>query len=166
MADPVYIGTDIGVFYRDNNLGDWIPYSNGLPVVEVTDLEVNISSNILWAGTYGRGIWKSTLHSGCTTNYTLNNGNQVIGSPYFFQASNSIVSTAWVYGSGANVFYKAGVEVELKDGFHAFPFDNQHTFEAAIGPCTGGVPTSLSVPYLISDGKNGYLIEGVMPLKK
>lgn len=165
-VDPVYIGTDIGVFYKDNNLGDWIPYSNGLPVVEVSDLEVNAGSNILWAGTYGRGIWTSTLHNNCVTSYTLNTGNQLIGSPYFFQASNNIISTALVYGSGANVFYKAGVEIELKEGFQAFPFDSAHTFRAYLGPCTGGVPTSPPIPYIKEDGKSGHLTESKKAVEK
>ena len=29
--DALYIGTDIGVFYRDNTLGDWVPFSTRLP---------------------------------------------------------------------------------------------------------------------------------------
>ncbi|HXB11600.1 MAG TPA: glycosyl hydrolase, partial [Bacteroidia bacterium] len=29
--DGVYIGTDIGVYYRDSTLGGWIPFNTGLP---------------------------------------------------------------------------------------------------------------------------------------
>lgn len=140
-ADPVYIGTDIGVFYRDNNLGDWIPFSNGLPVVEVTDLEVNAADNILWAGTYGRGIWQSALYSNCVTSLNLTTANQNFNTSYYHQASNSITSTAHTFSSGAEVYYKAGVELLLKDGFWASAVDSTSTFKAFTGPCNGGVPS-------------------------
>ncbi len=60
--DGIYIGTDIGVFYRDNNLTDWIPYMTGLPNVMVHELEINESAGKLRAATYGRGLWESDLY--------------------------------------------------------------------------------------------------------
>ncbi len=30
--DGVYIGTDIGVFYKDNTMTDWMPFRNGCPM--------------------------------------------------------------------------------------------------------------------------------------
>jgi hypothetical protein len=58
----IYIGTDIGVFYRDDNVIEWVPFDNGLPVVEVTDLGINYATNEIWAATYGRSMWKSKKH--------------------------------------------------------------------------------------------------------
>ena len=55
----IYVGTDIGVYYRDNDLGNWIQFMNNLPNVVVNDLEINEASNIIRAGTYGRGVWES-----------------------------------------------------------------------------------------------------------
>jgi len=55
----IYVGTDIGVYYRDNDLGSWIQYMNNLPNVIVNDLEINEASNVIRAGTYGRGVWES-----------------------------------------------------------------------------------------------------------
>lgn len=137
--DAVYIGTDIGVFYRDNNLGDWIPFSNGLPVVEVTDLEIHPVTGMLRAGTYGRGMWETDLYSSCPANISLTTSNTTIFKPYYFQASQTIGSTAQHYGAGANVFYKAGTEITLTSGF----MSGENTFEAAIGPCSGGVPSGV-----------------------
>ncbi|MGB3007377.1 MAG: 3-coathanger stack domain-containing protein, partial [Chitinophagaceae bacterium] len=137
-------GTDIGVFYRDNTLADWIPFSNGLPSVEVTDLELNLADNLLRAGTYGRGMWETSLYSNCVANLTLSTANQSIPASYYHQVSNNISSTAITLGTGAEVFYKSGVEVELKDGFIASALDTTSTFRAFIGPCGGGVPISRS----------------------
>lgn len=57
----VYVGTDIGVFYKDDFIDDWIPFQSGLPNVMVHELEINYTSNKLVAATYGRGIWQSDL---------------------------------------------------------------------------------------------------------
>lgn len=139
-AGAVYIGTDIGVFYRDHTLGDWVPFSNGLPVVEVTDLEIHESDGTLRAATYGRGIWETSLYSVCPFARLLSTANTAYFRPYYFQVTNDISSEAWHFGSGANVFYKAGVEIVLTPGFHA-QGATDNMFEAAIGPCGGGVPS-------------------------
>jgi photosystem II stability/assembly factor-like uncharacterized protein len=59
--DRIYIGTDIGVFYRDNNTEDWVRYMEGLPNVMIHELEINYTSDKLVAATYGRGIWQCDL---------------------------------------------------------------------------------------------------------
>lgn len=60
--DAIYIGTDLGVFYRDNTMSNWIPYNYGLPNIQVNELEISYN-NKLYAATWGRGIWKSDLYS-------------------------------------------------------------------------------------------------------
>lgn len=57
----VYIGTDMGVFHRDDYTAEWAPYGSGMPNVVVTELEVNMLSGKLRAATYGRGIWQADL---------------------------------------------------------------------------------------------------------
>jgi photosystem II stability/assembly factor-like uncharacterized protein len=63
----VYIGTDIGVYYLDDNNSDWTFYNDGLPNVMVHELEINYTSLKLMAATYGKGIWQSDLVSGTPT---------------------------------------------------------------------------------------------------
>jgi len=60
--DGVYIGTDAGVFYIDNELESWIDYSEGLPNIIVSELEIQFKSNKLKASTYGRSIWETPLY--------------------------------------------------------------------------------------------------------
>lgn len=59
LNGTLYIGTDVGVFYRSITMNAWELYSNGLPVVEVSDLDINYLTGEIWAGTYGRAMWKS-----------------------------------------------------------------------------------------------------------
>jgi photosystem II stability/assembly factor-like uncharacterized protein len=61
----LYVGTDIGVFFREGD-GEWQLFSKNLPSVIVTELEihydkVNPEQSVLYASTYGRGLWKSNL---------------------------------------------------------------------------------------------------------
>ncbi|MFN0275462.1 MAG: VPS10 domain-containing protein [Chitinophagales bacterium] len=60
--DRLYVGTDIGVFTKDNADSDWEPYMEGLPNVMVHELEINYTRQKLVAATYGRGIWESDLY--------------------------------------------------------------------------------------------------------
>ena len=59
--NPVYIGTDAGVYYRNDGLVDWVPYKWGLPNVIVDRLEILYGSNVIRAATYGRGCWEAPL---------------------------------------------------------------------------------------------------------
>ncbi len=62
-AVGVYAGTDLGVFYRDKNSSEWLPYNNNLPNVIVTEIEINYTDRQLKMATYGRGLWQSPLYS-------------------------------------------------------------------------------------------------------
>jgi len=61
--DRLYIGTDIGVMFSDYNSGHWELYGSGMPNVIVSDLEIDYVRNKLYAGTYGRGVWKTDLNT-------------------------------------------------------------------------------------------------------
>ncbi|HEX6334245.1 MAG TPA: T9SS type A sorting domain-containing protein [Flavisolibacter sp.] len=67
--DVIYVGTDMGVFFRDASMSSWIPYQTGLPNTVVQDLEITYSDGRIWAATYGRGLWSSPMFnpSGCTS---------------------------------------------------------------------------------------------------
>ena len=59
--DGLYLGMDYGIYYIDNTFTDWQPYSNLLPNVIINELEINNATNMLYAATYGRGLWVSPL---------------------------------------------------------------------------------------------------------
>ncbi len=60
--DALYIGTDIGVFYKDATLSVWQPFFAGLPNVVVTQLSIYYAGSKIRASTYGRGMWQSDLY--------------------------------------------------------------------------------------------------------
>ena len=57
----LYLGTDFGVFYINDNLVNWIPFNHGMPNALVSDLHIQYSTSKLRAATFGRGIWETDL---------------------------------------------------------------------------------------------------------
>jgi len=66
--DGLYVSSDIGVFYKDGYMADWIMFSNGLPIdASITEIEIyydpdDPAGDVIRAGTYGRGMWESDMY--------------------------------------------------------------------------------------------------------
>jgi photosystem II stability/assembly factor-like uncharacterized protein len=60
--NPLYVGTDAGVYYTNDDLTGWIPYKYGLPNVIVDQLEIHYRTKVIRAATYGRGVWQAPLN--------------------------------------------------------------------------------------------------------
>lgn len=58
-----YLGTDLGVYFKDDNLTNWIPYTKGMPRTIVNDIEIHYATQTVRIGTYARGAWKSPLYN-------------------------------------------------------------------------------------------------------
>jgi hypothetical protein len=61
--NALYLGTEVGVFYKDSTMTNWIAYNTDLPSVGVRELEINYSIGKIRAATYGRGIWEAPLYN-------------------------------------------------------------------------------------------------------
>ena len=61
--DDLYIGTDIGVYYKNSTMSEWIPFNEGLPNVIVKELEIHYNKGTISAATFGRGVWESPLNT-------------------------------------------------------------------------------------------------------
>ena len=57
----LFVGLDVGIYYRDTTMAAWVPYGNGLPNVTVNDIKLHPPTNMLRVGTYGRGLWEIDL---------------------------------------------------------------------------------------------------------
>ena len=85
--DDLYIGTDVGVYHKDNTMTDWMPYMTGLPNVIIRELEIHYTAGTLSAATYGRGVWESPLNTFPTN---INNIEPFYFSVYPNPADNQI----------------------------------------------------------------------------
>lgn len=120
--DGLYVGMNYGVYYTDNALGNsWVPFNNGLPNVRINELEINTADNKLYAGTYGRGLWRSNVYDTTlsVSNFEFNDFTM------FPNPAKAVVNLKWnntedvslrIYDAqGKIVFY--GKEVNLFNGF-------------------------------------------------
>lgn len=131
----LYIGTEIGVYYRGDGMPDWVPFANYLPNTLVLDLEIR--DGYVYAGTHGRGIWRSPVYSHCPATINLTQGNDP-GNPFspgtqYHYASNSITSTRIIEGDllDTEIYYISENKTDLLPGFIA----KNGFFVAKVGDC-------------------------------
>jgi photosystem II stability/assembly factor-like uncharacterized protein len=118
----LYVGMNYGIYYTDDELGEvWEPFNNGLPNVRVNELEINFTENKLYAGTYGRGLWKSVLYDENLSTTELNIEELEI----FPNPANQILNLKWkgnenpsirIYNTSGRLVYYAK-EVNLRNNF-------------------------------------------------
>lgn len=60
--NTIYVGTDMGVFCKNDTMKQWLYFGTGLPNTSVTDMDIQYETKKLRISTYGRGIWETTLY--------------------------------------------------------------------------------------------------------
>lgn len=126
----MYIGTDIGVFYRGAGMVDWVPFWNKLPIVPISDLELYEGDNLIRASTFGRGVWQSDLYSNCPPLWVISSDIQ--GHKYY-ESSDWITCNKIIYGGqNTDVVFKAGDHIILSKGFQ---IGKGNRFRAYTAPC-------------------------------
>jgi hypothetical protein len=61
--EQIYVGTDIGVYYKNSSMSEFELYSVGLPNVIIEEMEIQENEGKIVACTYGRGVWEVPLMS-------------------------------------------------------------------------------------------------------
>jgi hypothetical protein len=114
-VNGIYAGSEIGVFYRNSNMNDWIYFSNDLPLVPVYQLDFD--QNKLYAATFGRGIWSSDLFSTCTSELYLSQSNPS-GGWQVYHTTDFISSSQIINGGiGTDIQYNSEGQIILTTGF-------------------------------------------------
>ena len=102
----IYVGMDVGVFYKELSMPAFVPFYTGLPNVNVSDLEIYYATGKLRAATYGRGMWETNLYSQpgvVPTAFYITPSNTICaGSSISFvdASSNSPSGWAWTFTGG------------------------------------------------------------------
>jgi hypothetical protein len=115
-ADRVYVGMDVGIYYRDNVSASWTLYNTGLPNTPVSELEISPASpTLLHAATYGRGVWVASVFTPAlppVSIFTVNSNPKCTFASVTFSDQSANLPTAWswtvqpsagVSASGLNV---------------------------------------------------------------
>lgn len=102
--DGVYVASDIGVFYRDASMSDWIPFSSGLPVdASIREIEIyyhptNNEYDLVRAGTYGRGTWSSKVYRNTpVVDFTSDVVTVPVSGNVNFQDLSGGIPSAWLW---------------------------------------------------------------------
>ncbi len=103
----IYVGMNIGVYYKDELTTNWTAYSDNLPLVAINELEIQKASGKIRVATYGRGVWESPVVSTCAVtspvaDFTANMVNICVGqSVAYTNTSTNCQSTyAWTFAGG------------------------------------------------------------------
>jgi hypothetical protein len=125
-AEGLYVGTTAGVYYRDTTMTGWVPFKTGLPLTQVRDLVINYSTNPpqLFAATFGRGFWKTTVLPSYKPDLIASNGTASVNGT-MVSCNNGILNTeSQVTINGCEV------------GYYLSPDDAFNTFDYLIGTAT------------------------------
>ena len=84
----VVVGTGVGVYWTTDDGASWEKDGVDLPNVNIGDLVIEPTRDLVVAGTYGRGAWRGTT-------------TQLLGrSPLFSDGFESGDTTSWTVVSG------------------------------------------------------------------
>jgi PKD repeat protein len=100
--EGLYVSSNMGVFFKDGTMSDWVMFSDGLPVdASINETEIwyhptDPAQDVIRAGTYGRGLWESDMyHTLPNAAFTSNKTTVLTGCPVDFTDLSSGVPTAY-----------------------------------------------------------------------
>ncbi len=105
-AGSLYVGMDVGVYFKDATMTNWILFNTGLPNTIISEMEIQYSTSKLRAATYGRGLWESDLFTAPTTapvaTFSADITTTCAGIPVTFTDISTNIPTAWLWTFGAS----------------------------------------------------------------
>ncbi|MBA2612930.1 MAG: T9SS type A sorting domain-containing protein [Bacteroidetes bacterium] len=101
--DRIYVGMDVGVYYRDNISANWTLYNTALPNMPIGDLDISPAMPTkLVAATFGRGVWVVDLISALpppppVSSYSVTAAVKCAGAiiPFTDQSTNAPNAWSW-----------------------------------------------------------------------
>ena len=55
--ETLYVGTELGLYWKNNTTTNWQKLGTGLPNVIISDIKIGTENGNIYVGTYGRGMW-------------------------------------------------------------------------------------------------------------
>ncbi len=130
--DRIYVGMDVGVYYRDASQSTWTLYNVGLPNTPISDMEITPAMpGKIVAATYGRGMWIVDVvptAAAPVTSFAFT-GNVCTNTPKTFNDNSTNGPTSWSW----SVTPSTGVTITTPTLQNpSFNFANTGTFVVAM----------------------------------
>lgn len=98
--DRIYVGMDVGVYFKDSAATTWTLYNSGLPNASVMDMEISPAApTLIRAATFGRGVYQVSIAPNPVppvSAYTYS-GNLCNDSSIVFHDNSSNSPTSWLW---------------------------------------------------------------------
>ncbi len=113
----LYVGMNIGVYYKTETDPTWTNFSDNLPLVAINELEIQKIAGKIRVATYGRGVWESPVATAVPPDFTFNSPAPVVSAcpattlqatltaTYSGSFSTPIILTSSVNPSGPSVSF-------------------------------------------------------------
>ena len=62
-SEYLFAATELGVYFTSNGGTNWKRLGNGMPMVDVKDIDIHYTNDKLVAATFGRGLWEINIAS-------------------------------------------------------------------------------------------------------
>ena len=137
----LYVGTEIGVYFKNDLMPAWEIFGDGLPNVRVDELEIFLPTGKIRAATFGRGLWESDLY--CTEEPVCSNVQdkfpytEGFESSFGFWQQQTNDDFDWTRQTGPTPTPGTGPSAAYAGNYYIFAEATGHTGDTAIlnGPC-------------------------------
>lgn len=114
--DLIFAGNDIGVYYRDRNMNQWECFSKNLPKSIITDLDINYCTQMLYASTFGRGVYKSPIPFTNNKNHKFITANEVWDEKRFLYENVVVASGAVLTITNTEILIAKDRKITIEPG--------------------------------------------------
>ncbi len=118
LHDAIYLGTDVGCYYRDNTLADWVCYNKGFPYAIIQDLEIAPTCGMIRAATFGRSLWESPLRPLPTAPYNVQPNalaQETWAVPHYMD-TDLIIPTGKTLTISSTLYMASGTQIKVRRG--------------------------------------------------
>ena len=155
----LYVGTELGVYFKGHWMNDWISFNGGLPyAIDVSELEIyydeDRSESLIKLGSYGRGMWSSPLYTQLIADFDSYEYNACVDQPVHFMdiSQGYYTDFTWDFpgGNPSSSTQASPVVVYSSPGTYSAKLDIWNSLESDSESKSAFVNVSTSMNFVIT----------------